>query len=717
MPIHRDWLFSFAGSSMKNKTLIRLLFFLTSTAWLGLLLSELTVVFSLHTGIEPDVPRWLPGVLLSLFLLGVYLYYKFRLERSETLSFVDLLWRVFATGLIAIAITLVLQLIEFLPGTERLTTHFLYLETTYLIVMPLWGALVVICFIAWKRLILYQKTKWTYRLWVTFEYALAALLLVSILPVPQTAMFSRVILAIFSLMALVISANTKWVAYLNFRQKLTSLLLLLLSLFYVVFLFYISSSVADDLFQLGEHIVDHRDHLFLLAAFIFITIYAGFSFLVILFNLPTTSAFEQKLEEVMNFQRISQSIQTEKNEESVYRILLETSVSTVDADAAWLEVKTSNPGTTIYTHGIDEKEVRKIMKRLADQQVAGFFDQVQDKTRNLSKYLRGFRFRSLVAFPVFVKDEQVGTLALLKELEDGFSRDMQRILAAFANQAGLSIENFRLMEEVLESERYKEEMKIAKRVQRSLLPLQLEQDVFFQTAAFSESADEVGGDYYDSLRLSGDKVAMIIADVSGKGTTAAFHMSQMKGIFYSLALPEVRPDEFMIRANRALSYCLERGSFISAAYLVINTRSREVHYARAGHCPVLLYRSAQQAAEYLKDYGTALGMLRSSDYASLTECRSIQVEPGDIMVLYTDGITEARNRQGEEFGYDRLSALISRYHADSPEQLIRHVIEELYAFTETENINDDYTILIVKFRETDKMQHQDVNSNDSSTFK
>ena len=126
-------------------------------------------------------------------------------------------------------------------------------------------------------------------------------------------------------------------------------------------------------------------------------------------------------------------------------------------------------------------------------------------------------------------------------------------------------------------------------VQKSLLPTMLEQDQDFDIAAFSESADEVGGDYYDTLRVDKHLISIIIADVSGKGTTAAFHMSQMKGIFHSLAQHDIEPSNFMVQANQALVYCLERGSFISATYFIINTQTKTIRYARAGHCPVLYY--------------------------------------------------------------------------------------------------------------------------------
>jgi serine phosphatase RsbU (regulator of sigma subunit) len=433
----------------------------------------------------------------------------------------------------------------------------------------------------------------------------------------------------------------------------------------------------------------------------FVMVYSIFSFLVILFNLPTSSVFEQKLEEVINFQRISQSIQTEQNEESVYNILLESSVSSVFADAAWLEIQSATDGQKLYTYKITEKESKDIHDHLKNHNVKGALEQSSDRTRNLSRHLasmKGSRFRSLLAFPIIVKNQTIGTLALLKELPDGFNKEMTRIISTFANQAGISIENFRLMEEAFQNERYKEELKIAKAVQKSLLPNKLESDPDYEISSFAESADEVGGDYYDTLRINEHVIALIIADVSGKGTTAAFHMSQMKGIFHSLAQQNLEPKEFMERANRALAFCLERGSFISASYFVINTKEKRIRYSRAGHCPVLYHRSADQTTQFLKDKGAALGMVRSNDYGRLVETCDLNYAQGDIMLLYTDGITEAKNHRGEEFGYDRLAEVLAEVTEKSATEIEKHIIDKLYEFSGTNEINDDYTSMTIKFK-------------------
>jgi serine phosphatase RsbU (regulator of sigma subunit) len=225
----------------------------------------------------------------------------------------------------------------------------------------------------------------------------------------------------------------------------------------------------------------------------------------------------------------------------------------------------------------------------------------------------------------------------------------------------------------------------------------LEKSDEFEIAAFSESADEVGGDYYDTLRINDHLISLIIADVSGKGTTAAFHMSQMKGIFHSLAQEDVEPDQFMNRANQALIYCLERGSFISATYFIINTQTKKIRYARAGHCPVLYYCSSKNSFEYFKDKGIALGMVRNKSYSKFIQAYEFSYQAGDMMVLYTDGITEAKDSKGEEFGYDRLVAVVEEAKSLSPKEIQDHLINRLYEFSGTDNINDDYTTMIVKF--------------------
>ncbi|MBS1559864.1 MAG: GAF domain-containing protein, partial [Bacteroidetes bacterium] len=493
----------------KSKTLIRLTFLGSAVAWVILLFSDITVLFSSLQGLQPDVPEWLPRMMLALFVVCLFYYYKLRIELDDTLNFTDLLWKVFATGLITTIISLVLRLLVFLLGNTVLATNVVFTDFIYQINLALLVNFLLAALVSWKRLILYQKSKWLLRAWLAFDIMLLTILVYDTIGSPVLYSVRLVVNLILGALLLILSANMRWVAYLNFKQKWTSLLLLLLVFFYLFYFFYSVESGSEMIAKTSSAFLDFRNHLFIIFLALFIIVYGVFSFLVILFNLPTSSVFEQKLEEVINYQRISQSIQTEQDEESVYNILLESSVSSVFADAAWLEITRVNNERKIYTYRISEQESKNIREHLEKNQVKGILDTGSEKTKNLSKYLGSLktsRFRSILAFPIMVKEETIGTLALLKELPDGFNKEMTRIISTFANQAGISIENFRLLEEAFQHARYKEELKIAKTVQQSLLPTKLEQDNDFEVVAFSASADEVGGDYYDTLRIDAHTV-------------------------------------------------------------------------------------------------------------------------------------------------------------------------------------------------------------------
>lgn len=686
---------------LSSKAIIRLSTLAAIICWIAMVFTDIFIVFSDISKVDAGISRELPPVLLSLFILSVFIFYKYRIEKAESINFVDLLWNVFVTGLVTTIVSLFFRFFLNILGNTKLAENIILLDFIYLVNLGLVCGFLISTFVVWKRLILYQKSKLLMRAWLVFEYSLLISLILYILPFPFLIVIQDFLTIALILLGVVLSANMKWVAYLNFKQKWKSILLIALAMFYLGYFSFTLYTLSIDISQKSVGFLDFTGNIFIMSLMAFIFIYALFSLLVILFNLPTSSVFEQKLEEVVNFQRLSQSIQTEQNEERVYDILLESSVSTVFADAAWLEIGNGESNEKYYRHGIEEHEIKSIKDHIRANNVKGVLDQSSDKTKNLNKYLstlKGLRFRSIMAFPVYVKNKQIGTLALLKEVSDGFNKEMTKIIGTFANQAGISIENFRLLSEALENERYKEELKIAKRVQSSLLPDKLDKNDDFDIVAFSVAADEVGGDYYDTYRINKDKIAVIISDVSGKGTSAAFHMSQMKGVFHSLSQIDQSPKDFLVSANKALSLCLDRTSFITTSYFIISESKKTVEFARAGHCPTLYYSNSTDETSFFQNKGLGLGILRTDGFENYIQTNSFQYGRDDIMVLYTDGITEAKNHKGEEFGYDRLRDLVKENSSKTAAQLQKLLIDALYDFTGTSAIDDDYTTLIIKFQ-------------------
>ncbi len=684
-----------------RKAIIRLSTLFAILSWASLVFTDLSIVYSSTSSVNSSVGEEVPTILLSLFAISIFLYYKYKIEKAESINFVDLLWKVFVTGLVTTIVSLCFRLLLNLLGNTKLSENLIFLDFLYLINLGLVCAFLISTFVVWKRLILYQKSKFLLTVWKVFEYALLISLVYSMFRGSAFAWFQEYYIAILVIMGVFLSANTKWVAFLNFKQKWKGILLIALAMFYLGYFSFTLTGFAVDISAGTNVFQDFRESVFFISLMIFIFVYALFSLLVILFNLPTSSVFEQKLEEVVNFQRLSQSIQTEQSEDRVYDILLESSLSTVLADAAWVEVIENGEKAIFHTHNIEEDEILRIKQHFKENSIKGILDRGSDRTKNLGKYLstlKGIHYRSMMTFPIHVKGKQEATLALLKDVSDGFNKENAKIIDSFANQAGISIENFRLLTEALQNERYKEELKIAKRVQSSLLPKNLDQNKEFTLAAFSEAADEVGGDYYDALTIDENKTAIIISDVSGKGTSAAFHMSQMKGVFHSLAQLDLDPKTFLVKANVALSKCLDKTSFITTSYFVINTSKKTVDFARAGHCPTLYYNASSKAWQFFQNKGLGLGILRNSGFENYIQLNTFSYNPGDIIILYTDGITEAKNAKGAEYGYEQLQVAVEKAAKKSAEEIQKELINNLYDFTGSSIIDDDYTTLVIKFK-------------------
>jgi serine phosphatase RsbU (regulator of sigma subunit) len=408
------------------------------------------------------------------------------------------------------------------------------------------------------------------------------------------------------------------------------------------------------------------------------------------------------LTEVINFQKLSQSRNSGQNEDQVYEILLDSTASVAVANVAWLDINDEDGKLkrTLYfkTNKIEKDEVLKSIK---SNRIKNIQSSVPARISNQNRFtaeLRHELYKSIFVIPVFIGDKQIAGLALLKDVKDGFSKDIVEIIRTFINQASISIENYRLMDAAIINERYKEELKIAKRVQDSLLPKNLETINAVDLCAFSKAAAEVGGDYFDTYKMNENRLALIVGDVSGKGTSAAFHMSQMKGIFQSLVQLNLSAKDFIIKANNALSSCLDRTSFITVTYFMIDSLKKKFEFSRAGHCPTLYFSSTDKKVRFLEDNGLGLGILRDNQFDEYVDVNEMDYCSGDILLLYTDGITEAKNSKNEEFGYERLKKFLEKHAFYSAEFIKEELLKELYDFCESPNLQDDITTLIVKVK-------------------
>ena len=665
--------------------------------WLALLFVDLVRLFGMINEINSGISDEITWILEILFFFTLYGFYSYSIGKNIQSDFLNLLWRGASTGIFATGVSLLIELLYFSLGDSKLGSEPFLKNFFYHINFALTTIFLVSTALLWKHLILYQKSKQVVKQWQAFEFAmLVAMFFVFFNKnnFDYSFLFGMVILLVISA---VLSGNLKWIPYLRFKEKWKSLLFLFIILICLGYLFrrFMAYSEAE------TYQVNLTDNLFLMALFGFIFIYAIFSFLVTLFNLPTSSVFEQKLTEAINFQRLSQSIQPGENEEQVLDILLDSCMSASYSDAAWIEINAEDQKIgTDQLRFLDESTKEELSDLIKNQKSAADWAATDrpETLQTLSLRLSHPRFESTLLVPLVINKVAIGRIVLCKEVRDGFNKEMVNIIATFVRQACIAVENHRLLNQAIQNERYQEELKIAQRVQKALLPTRLDHPDSFSICAFSKAADEVGGDYYDTFQLDENRYVLIIGDVSGKGTSAAFHMSQMKGIFHSLIQLNLSPAQFMIKANAALSKCLGKNHFITASIFLINIAEKKICHSRAGHIPTLFYKAKEAKSEFMLFDGLGLGILRNKQYENHVQEKTFSYETGDILVLITDGIVEAKNQKGQQFGFERIRSLVEIHQAKGPAEIQTQLIDSLHVFVGGDRmIDDDYSMMVVKF--------------------
>ena len=282
------------------------------------------------------------------------------------------------------------------------------------------------------------------------------------------------------------------------------------------------------------------------------------------------------------------------------------------------------------------------------------------------------------------------------------AKDQLGELAESFNSMTASIED--LLVQAAEKKRMEEELRIAHDIQMSLLPQGPLVMPGLSVSALCVPAREVGGDYYDFLPLDDHRVGVLIADVSGKGTSAALYMAELKGLVLSLSEIHTSPRALLLAANRIIASHLDARSFITMTYAVFDLRARTMTYARAGHTPLLYVPGAgvsPKGARILAPDGLVVG-LKIDDgerFGSLLEEQTIPLHEGDLYVFFTDGISEAMNAVDDCFGETRLAQFVEHHAHLASDELRERVLREVESFVDGAPQHDDMTMILLKVNE------------------
>ena len=282
---------------------------------------------------------------------------------------------------------------------------------------------------------------------------------------------------------------------------------------------------------------------------------------------------------------------------------------------------------------------------------------------------------------------------------DIMTNDQLGELAGSFNQMIGSIEN--LLQTAAEKKRLEEELRIARQIQMSLLPRGPLDVPGLAVTALCVPAREVGGDYYDFFKLPGGLLGVLIADVSGKGTSAALYMAELKGLVLSLSQIYLSPKKLLTEVDRIIADNLDSRSFITMTYAVIDLKAGRMTYARAGHTPLIFMRTlvADETVRVLAPSGLVVGLHipgAHEKFIELLEEESLDLNTGDVIVLYTDGVSEAMNSDADLFGDSRLSRIVEEHgHLESGE-LRERILREIESFVGTADQHDDMTMILMK---------------------
>ncbi|HNS53018.1 MAG TPA: SpoIIE family protein phosphatase [Anaerolineae bacterium] len=320
--------------------------------------------------------------------------------------------------------------------------------------------------------------------------------------------------------------------------------------------------------------------------------------------------------------------------------------------------------------------------------------QADDRLR-LRRSVRDLGLRSIMCAPLTLRDRVTGVIYVDNRLRAGiFQQADLELLSAIASSAAMAIENARLYQVAVEKGRMESELQVARELQAGLLPADPPSIAGWDVAARWLPAREVSGDYYDFVPLAGGALTLVIGDVCDKGMSAALFMALSRSIIRASLDGAPSPAEGLARANRLIEADAAGGMFVTLCAAQLEPDSGTVTYVNAGHNPPLLARgmSGEGSLTPLPPTGMALGVLPDSVY----EQRRVDLDSGDLILFYTDGVLDARSAQGEAFGKARLGQLLREQRHGGASQVVAALGQAVEAFAGEVPAYDDITILVAR---------------------
>src|SRR5438132_1889659 len=308
-----------------------------------------------------------------------------------------------------------------------------------------------------------------------------------------------------------------------------------------------------------------------------------------------------------------------------------------------------------------------------------------------------FGASSVLVAPLLYAKQNMGVLALANSrMGAPFSQNDFVVFKSITEQSAFALYNAIIYSEANEKKRLDHDLEIARDIQRILLPAEAPNVNGFEISGINVPARQVSGDYFDYIKVDDERLGVAIADVSGKGVPASLIMAICRSVLRSQAIGNPSPADVLQKVNRQLYPDIKEDMFISMAYLVLDHARDGVTLARAGHDAPLLYKQKAQTIQPLKTPGMVVGIDSGDVFDRLTTDVAVELETGDCILLYTDGITEALDNEGNEFGLERTTATVQSSAIEGAQAIVTRLIDDLRNFVGSTPQNDDITMIAIR---------------------
>jgi serine phosphatase RsbU (regulator of sigma subunit) len=638
------------------------------------------------------------------------------------------------------------DLLSLAPNLFRLSLNKNYSPTTFtsVISIDVLGLLWLLMLVAqglsfWQLLFVRQSTRTARRRFIGWAMAAAGFSLFSfwvderVIPAsPMTSIVMAVFAILVALAAILLGYRLPWLPHIDRegKRKLLIFGVLNVALACLGVILYAGNVVnADVLFE-------HYSLVWqTIAVVLFVTlaIYFVLVFFSTLFSLSSTELVERKSAEVKSLAKLTRFSSDVLSSELLLDLpklaeqITALACEATESDCAWLELRTNAFGSLGETSeevirsyvGIGEQAAERIMSTAEGFPEAG--RQIQSPRSELEATRKPFVLRrrigvrqylaptaeqarenkelhSAVAVPLIRKHEVRGGLYVAKHREDGFDDDDLTVLTAFSDVASLALETARLLQDSIEKQKFDGELRAARIMQKSLLPERFPYIEGFDLYAVSIPAYDVGGDYYDFSSLWDGSPMLAIGDVSGKGIGASLYMAETKGVVQALAPIMTNMQELLEGTNSALMRNSPQQSSLRRSFVTLGLvafQKGKLRYCRAGHTPLLVVR-ADGTHEFLQPRGMAVGLMKQGLFTHALEEVVLETRPGDTYVLFSDGITDARDPDGNELGYQRLAQYVLTARTASARETTLDILEGVSDFTQSGSFGDDATLVVIR---------------------